>query len=269
MSKKRIIYILCPGHSGSTLMEYYLSTYNESIGIGEAYKAVRNFQNKEIGKLSEYDQNMIESNPFWREIFLRTKKFNSAKEQYIDMYKYLLKSDEFSEYHTIIDSTKNMEGLNILSKHFKDNLDVVIVYKDIRSWIISMIDTNIRKNRKIPIAFKYRLARKWWKTYNSYHKALNKMNLNYVDVSYDLFCLDHTKTANQLKDQLDLRGEPDLQNTNSINILGNRMKKEANTGLKISYDYRWMHRNEWNFMWMLVPSKIKKFNHNKVWNIDH
>lgn len=267
MRKKRIIYILCPGHSGSTLMEYYLSTYKNSIGIGEAYKAVQNFQNGEIKKLSEYDQHMIKNNPFWNEIFSRTERFKSTEKQYIDMYRYLLESDKFSGYQTIIDSSKNMEGLRTLTKYFKDITDVVVVYKDIRSWIVSMIDNSIRKDRKIPMAYKYRLARQWWKTYSSFHEGLKKMNMNYVDVSYDLFCLDHEKTANNMKDNLNLEGKADLKNTNSINILGNRMKKEANSGLKISYDYRWMYRNEWNFMWMLVPSKIKKFNNDQVWNI--
>lgn len=248
-------------------MEYYLSTYKNSIGIGEAYKAVKTFQNSSVGQLSEYDQNMVHSNPFWSEIFSRTDRFNNAEEHYIDMYKYLLESNEFSEYQTIIDSSKNLEGLQTLSKYYSDILDVVIVYKDIRSWIVSMIQTNIRKNRNIPIGYKYRLARKWWKTYNNYHVKLNKMDINYVDVSYDLFCLDHTKVENHIKKNLNLEGEPVLNKTNSINILGNRMKREANSGLKISYDYRWMQRNEWSLLWLLLPSKVKKFNRIRVWNI--
>ncbi|MCG2590670.1 hypothetical protein [Rhodohalobacter sulfatireducens] len=269
MSNKRIIYILCPGHSGSTLMEYYLSTYNKSIGIGEAYKAIRNFQNREIDKLSDYDQSMIETNPFWKEIHSRTGNFNSIEEQYVDMYHYILESEKFSDYQTIIDSSKTIDGLKILSKEFKDNLNVVIIYKDLRSWIISQIDNNRRKNRKMSLGYKYKSVLRWWRTYFFYHKRLKELGINYIDVSYDLFCLDQTKMELYLKENLDLEGKPDFQNTNSINILGNRMKKEANSGLKISYDYRWMHRSEWNFMWLLVPSKIKKMNRDKVWNIDH
>jgi len=93
------------------------------------------------------------------------------------------------------------------------------------------------------------------------------MNLNYIDVSYDLFCLDYANVEKHIKNNLHLEGVPDLNNTNSINILGNRMKKEANSGLKISYDYRWMYRDEWNLLWLLAPSKVKTFNRERVWNL--
>jgi hypothetical protein len=67
---------------------------------------------------------------------------------------------------------------------------------------------------------------------------------------------------------LKMDGEPDISSTNSLNVIGNRMKKEANLGLKIKYDYRWMHRNEWNLPWMMLPSKLKKYNYDHVWKTD-
>ena len=90
MSKKKIIYILCPGHSGSTLIEYYLSCYQKSIGIGEAYKAIAAFQKGEIDKLSEYDRKKIEETPFWQKMIQSAKNHKSTEEHYLAMYHYIL-----------------------------------------------------------------------------------------------------------------------------------------------------------------------------------
>jgi hypothetical protein len=265
MSNKRIIYILCPGHSGSTLIEYYLSCYPKSIGIGEAYKAIAAFQKGEIDRLSEYDRKKIEEIPFWQKMAQSAKKYNGTEEHYLEMYKYILTSDEFADYDIIIDSSKTMDGFKILEKHFGDILDVVLVFKDVRSWIISQIDNNIRKERKIPVGYAYRLVLKWYKSYYFLLKNLNKMQKRHTAISYDLFCLNQAVMENHIRESLQLPGKPDFSNTNSINILGNRMKKEANLGLEIKYDYRWMHRNEWNRPWIWLPGKFKRYNYDHVW----
>jgi hypothetical protein len=249
-------------------MEYYLSSYKNSIGIGEAYKAMRNFQNNGLQKLSEFDQSLIKTNRFWKEIYSRTSKFSNAEDQYLDMYKHLFDSSDFSEYETVIDSSKNLEGLRILSKKYHDCIEVLIIYKDVRSWIVSMVDNYKRKSRKIPFAFAYRLAWKWFKTYESYHKELKLMNINHHHISYDLFCINHEASQNNLKHSVRLKGEPNTRETNSINILGNRMKKEANKELIIRYDYRWLKRNEWEIPWFLLPPSIKKINNDYVWTSD-
>lgn len=265
MSNKKIIYILCPGHSGSTLIEYYLSCYQKSIGIGEAYKAITAFQKGEIERLSEYDRKKIDEVPFWQKMIQSAKNYSGIEEHYIEMYNYILSSDEFADYHTIIDSSKTIDGLKILEKHFGDILEVVVVFKDVRSWIISQIDNNRRKNRKIPVGYAYRLVWKWYKSYYFLEKNLNRLQRNHTAISYDLFCLNQPIIESHIKEGLQLNGEADLSNTNSINILGNRMKKEANLGLEIRYDYRWMHRNEWNLPWILLPGKIKRYNYDHVW----
>ena len=69
---------------------------------------------------------------------------------------------------------------------------------------------------------------------------------------------------NTSKKKLDLKSNPDLNKTNSINLLGNRMKKKAEVKLEIKYDYRWMYRSEWHMPWFLVPV-VKKVNKENVW----
>jgi hypothetical protein len=93
------------------------------------------------------------------------------------------------------------------------------------------------------------------------------MNVNYTIVPYDLFCLNGESVQSYLKDKFSLEGEADFTKTNSISILGNRMKKEANQELKISYDYRWTKRTEWNLPWLMLPPKLKRFNFKHVWQI--
>lgn len=267
MPKKKVIYVLCPGHSGSTLMEYYFSTYPGKIGIGEAYKAVRSFRNEGTESLSDYDRNTVNKSPFWKTVLSTSNEYESLDDQYRGLYAYIDKAEEFSKYDTIIDSSKSMSALRILHKQFGDNISVAVVIKDVRSWIISQYENNRRKNRKIPFGYNFRLIVKWYRTYFQILKNLDSMNIKYTMVPYDLFCLDINTVEEHLKEKFSLNGDADFSQTNSINILGNRMKKEANRQLKISYDYRWMKRNEWNFPWFLLPFRLKKFNHQHVWTI--
>ena len=268
MSKKRIVYILSPGHSGSTLIEYYLSCYQKSVGIGEAYKAIIAFHNRDLNRFSENDRKIINEIPFWQKMNESAENYESVEDHYLAMYQYIFSSDEFHEYDVIIDSSKDIKGLKILEKHYRDILDVVIVFKDIRSWAISQIDNNIRKKRKVPFGYKYRLFLRWFKTYYMLHRNMNRLNKSYVKVSYDLFCLNQEDSEKYLKKHLKMVGKPEISNTNSLNLIGNRMKNEANEGLKIKYDYRWMHRDEWNRPWCLLPSKLKNYNYDQVWKTD-
>ena len=267
MQNKRVIYILCPGHSGSTLLEYYFSTYPGKIGIGEAYKAVRSFRNEGTVSLSDYDRETVNKSPFWRHILNTTNTYDSLDEQYAGLYEYINKAEEFSQYDTVIDSSKSMAALRILKKQIGKNISVAVVVKDVRSWIVSQYENNYRKNRGIPFAYNFRLIVKWYRTYFQIRKNLNKMNIDYTMVPYDLFCLDRNTIENQLKEQFSLGGNADFTKTNSMNILGNRMKKEANRELKISYDYRWLKRSEWNIPWFFLPPGLKKFNYQYAWNL--
>lgn len=268
MSNKNIIYILCPGHSGSTLLEYYFSTYSGKIGIGEAYKAVRSFREEGTGSLTDYDRETVNKSSFWKHILSNTNQYGSLDEQYRGLYTYINDAEEFSQYDTIIDSSKSMEALRILHNEFGEDLSVAVVIKDVRSWIVSQYENNRRKNRKIPIAYNFRLIVKWYRMYFQIQKNLDAMKVKYTMVPYDLFCLDSESVEDHLKEHFYLSGNADFSRTNSINILGNRMKKEANRELKISYDYRWMKSNEWNLPWFLLPSRLKKFNYQNVWNIN-
>jgi hypothetical protein len=267
MQRKNIIYILCLGHSGSTLLEYYFSTYPGKIGIGEAYKAVRSFRKDGLKSISAYDRETINSTPFWKHVLSTTDQYDSLNSQYISIYKHLNESEEFSQYDTIIDSSKTMDALRILHKEFGDNVKVAVVIKDVRSWIISQYENNRRKNRKIPFAYNFRLITKWYRKNLKIQQDLDAMKINYTMVPYDLFCLNRQSVENTLKEQFSLDGDANFSKTNSINILGNRMKKEANLELKISYDYRWMQRNEWNLPWLFLPPKLKKFNFKHVWQV--
>jgi len=267
MHKKNIIYILCPGHSGSTLMEYYFSTYSGKIGIGEAYKAVRSFRAKGIDSLSEYDRKTIKETAFWKQVLETTENYSSLDHQYRALYEKIHHSEEFSQYDTIIDSSKSMSALRILHQEYANRVHVAVVIKDVRSWIVSQYENNRRKDRKVPFAYNFRLIAKWYRTYYQIQKNLDAMNVKYTMVPYDLFCLNRISVEDHLKEQFSLKGDPDFSNTKSINILGNRMKKEANHELKISYDYRWMKSNEWSTPWFLLPPNFKKFNYRHVWQL--
>ncbi|MCC5931458.1 MAG: hypothetical protein JJU28_19580 [Cyclobacteriaceae bacterium] len=264
MNKKKIVYILGLGHSGSTLIEYYLSSYKNCIGIGEAFKASFAFQEGNLDKFSEYDLERIEKVPLWNKMAKSAKEHENAEKQYLAIYDYILHSDEFSKYDLIIDSSKKLAGYKILSEHYGDQVYAIILYKDVRSWVISSIDTMKRKNRKVGLKTKYKLTTKWMRDYYLINRYLNNNNKQHFKISYDLFCLDYENVKNLFKKKLELNSEPDFLNTNSINLIGNRMKKKADIKLEIKYDYRWASRREWLLPWLLYPG-LKTMNKNNVW----
>jgi hypothetical protein len=265
MNDKRILFVLCPNHSGSTLMEYYLSSYPKSIGIGEAYNAVSCFRKRQLKGLSDYDRETIKRIPFWQYVLSLTDENAKLEDQYLRMYEHIYSSNFFSGYDTIIDSSKSMGALRILLEHYGDQVQVIVIYKDVRSWIISQFDNSRRKKRKIPFAYNMKLFLKWYRTYCKIERNLEIASKAFTRLSYDLFCLNRKTVEQKLQMELRLDGEPDFSNTNSINILGNRMKIESNRELVISYDYRWMHRGEWVLPWFILPSKFRQFNQKRVW----
>lgn len=267
MSKKNIIYILSTGHSGSTLLEYYFSTYPGKVGLGEAYNAIKNYRKDGTTSFSNYDKKTVEKSKFWKHIFNVTNEFNSLEEHYRYLYKYINTEGEFSQYDTIIDSSKSMEALKILHSEYGENLKVALVIKDVRSWIVSQIQNKIRKKRKIPFMFNFRLIREWYSVYNRRLKDLESLGINHTIISYDLFCLDNSNIEEYLKNNFNLVGDANYSKTNSINILGNRMKQDANIELKIKYDYRWMKQGDWFLPWILTPKTVKDFNGKYVWSL--
>jgi len=263
--KKKIIYILGLGHSGSTLIEYYLSSFKNCIGIGEAYKAAFAFQDGNFSRFSENDRERIKKIPFWQKMAESANQYESAEDHYISMYNYILNSGEFSEYNLIIDSSKKLDGFKVLSKHFGEQVMAIVLYKDLRAWMISSIDTRKRKNRPMSFGSNFRLCYRWYKEYFFINRYLRNSNNQYINLSYDLFCLDYESVNEQIKNELALETDPDFMKTNSINLLGNRMKKQADVKLEIRYDYRWMYRSEWHLPWIIIPA-VKKLNQKHVWN---
>ena len=261
---KKIIYILGLSHSGSTLIEYYLSSFEKSIGIGEAYKTMHAFQDGNFNRFSEFDRDRIKNISFWQKMADSAKEYKNAKEHYIAMYDYILNSEEFSKYDLIIDSSKKLEGYKILSENFGDQVTAIVLYRDLRAWIISSIETEKRKKRPNGFGSNFKYCFIWYKTHFFINRYLKKSNSKSFKLSYDLFCLDFENVNEYIKNKLDLNSNPDLKKTNSINILGNRMKKKAEVKLDIKYDYRWMYKSEWHLPWFLVPV-IKKVNKENVW----
>lgn len=266
LNNKKIIYIACPGHSGSTLIEYYLSSFKGCIGLGEVYRAINEFHKGNLNRFSDYDKKTIDEISFWQKQIKEVENFQSSKDQYTSLYNSFLESEDFSEYDIIVDSSKSLSGLKTLSQNFKDNLHVIVVYKDIRSWIISQHDNRVRKERPSKYADRFKDTYTWISNYRSFLKFIRFNNLPYTEISYDMFCLNSSSYRDHIIRELQMNGEPDFTQTNSINVLGNRMKKSSNVKLEISYDYRWLRRNEWLLPWLLLPPTFKNFNYQKVWD---
>jgi hypothetical protein len=246
----QVIYILSLGHSGSTLLEYHLSQLPNAIGLGELYHACALFSknNFKIENLEDYDQRVIDDCPFWKNLLhLGRSKNYCGNSMYQFVYDKVIER-HFLENEIIIDSSKSLDGLKELIELGKHDIQVVLLSKDVRSWVTSSIMTSKRKNRSIRRFEAWYLFKTWYSFYQSCEKYLIKNGIKHISLSYDSFCKDHEFEVFRLERFIQ-KPLPaffcETRSVNSINILGNRMRYNFDDNPKISYDTRWRSDHSW------------------------
>ncbi|MEZ4826787.1 MAG: sulfotransferase [Bacteroidia bacterium] len=235
-----IVYILGLGHSGSTFLQMVLSSHPQVVGMGEVAKLLKELESgveeKDIPLCSCGET--ISDCTVWGP--LREKISGSSRQEALDA---ILTAYESSfPGTTMVDASKSLDFLRkyYQSAHYPNHkIKVILVIRDIRSWLGSVKKTNIRKGRKHygNVYEGYR----WLNANLRNMRFLKQSGYEYKTVVYEDLVFRFDSVKDDLFRFMELPPAP-AEPRGSVyhDIYGNRMKNDPSRQGKIVYDHSWM-----------------------------
>jgi hypothetical protein len=230
------------GHSGSTIVQYLLSTPNGTMGLGE------------LSNLMNPQTDLWERNPscscgkplcecpVWKKA--RPDTHTCPKTNYKKLLEATL--EQQPEITHIVDTSKSLKDMRPwfeLQKggHIQDVI-VINLVKDVRGWSISDQNNRKRKGR----AWKPLLASMiHWFTYQLYvlfYLNKNRFHIKHITISYDKLVQNHSRDLEALFRFCWLGNKSDrkkLSDADVHDVTGNRLKNQPSTREHIVYDSQW------------------------------
>lgn len=261
----KILYILSLPHSGSTILDYYLSFHKDVLGLGEIYSILKNkrFSFEQTHSICSCGSDIVRCE-FWS--LFQEKRDKSVS--YLENYQTLLNLASKLGKSVIVDSSKDISHLEPIIPLFKDgqaDLHIVFLIRDARGWAKSI--TEIEKKRgKFPKPYFYWFYL-WYKRNKEMQEFLRKNKLKFIQISYEEFCFKPQESINKI---LKFAGLPlesfSLDNKPNTHIaFGNRVKKDSEKIKNILYDRRWQKDRWLRAVFFLLPY-IYFWNRKNVWN---
>jgi len=277
----QIVFIAGLSHIGSTLIDYTLGSNPGFVGLGEVYTALRPELNRINQEVYCSCGKMVDGCPFWGEAakYIRPKLNAPMGEKYLIILKVF--KDIFGEDRIMVDSSKSLDALKIVSSLPETDLKVINLIRDVRSWTISRLDIRKKSSqnftsdgfylRKLSYTYgwKVRILRwiipyitkrasyyflLWYYLNRQITDFLNAKGISFFRLGYDELGMDPGLMMSKVFQYLEVEhGNPDfcIENTKSHVLLGNPKKSDPKRRDKIMYDNRWMYRNE-----CLIPAAI-------------
>ncbi len=283
--KRRVVFIASSPHSGSTLLELLLCSHSKCVGLGESYQLV-DPDNPMIHRLDNQWCScgvLIEACDFWGHTIqeLRRQSGAGAREHY---ELFMRRFDEtYADERVLVDSSKAVAALALLSEIPNLDLRVLHLVKDVRAWTVSMQD-NYRRNvdyafsallKKRGLKGLYRYFRRnkfygfhdWYFTQKKIDHFVRHAQISSFHVGYEQLCLNPEAKIKEVCQFLELDYEEAMLSTihsHSHNVFGNRMRFQADKRDRISYDNRWFYKNDWLLPSILFPY-VMSYNKSRVY----
>jgi hypothetical protein len=282
----KVVCILGMVHSGTTVLDLVLGGHPRFVGLGE----LSAFVDSRRGDLGHLDtqlcscRRVLKDCPFWgpfsAELVRRSPTSESAR------YEMLLSAfgGHFGEDQVLVDSSKTVATVQAWTELVgKENVRVLLLVRDVRGWVTSMIDLDNRRGeygmRDLltrfhlggPKEFARRSVlnrfRQWYRGNRRLQEVLEQNAIGTFQLSYERLCLFPESTLDDLCRFLGV--QPVLQmlslrESGSHVVLGNRMKGENGTRQGVRYDGRWFTRREWILPAALLPA-VMRYNAREVY----
>jgi len=275
MSQK-LVYIAGAGHSGSTLLEMFVSGAPAHVGLGEIFQLVDR-RNTIIDNLDGHKCSCgaaVAECPYWSPIIAALRLIPREQEG----ARYTALADGFAQRFgpdaVLLDSSKTPEGLAAAVKSGAFDIRVLHLARDVRSWLVSQRKSHTRNgvatwqaNRErdglVKGTAKYARrtslaeARSWQKVNRAVEEVVAANALPSLPVSYERLCFDTAGMQREIEEFLGVKiaGYGDAQaRADNHSIFGNRMRFEPEKLREIRYDNGWMRDDTWLLPWTLSPS---------------
>jgi hypothetical protein len=271
---RRVVFIASLGHSGSTLLDLVLGGHTRVVGLGEVGRSV-------IPSGSEATDSPAPSCScgheardctFWGGVLRRLADEPGAADA--RRYEIVLEAfaDSFGADTVLVDSSKYLRWLRVLSTLGGVDLRVLFLVRDVRSFTISEID-NVARKRAAGQAYRgigpFAAFRRWHCENHKTHDFLAASALPVLTLGYEELCLAPERIVPQICRFLDLPHEPSmlaLERSASHVLRGNRMRHDSGRRT-VSYDPRWLVRNDWTLP-SLLCRRIMRSNRDWVYSND-
>jgi hypothetical protein len=263
-----MIFISSLSHSGSTLLDMILGGHSRFIGLGEIAEAVREERDEEFynEEWCSCGERMTECD-FWEEVVARFA--SNDKLSYIKKYNTVFDvfEDKYGKRYSPVDSSKYVKHLRTLLNNREQDVKVLYIIKDVRSYTISQIDNAKKKGIYTKKAHNpYKLSWNWYLGNKRIQHFVSKNRLRSLQIGYEELCLYPHMIISKICDFLDVPVEPSmlqLAKSGSHAVLGNRMRTQKKKRT-LRYDNRWFYRTEWLPSSFFFPN-IMRYNKENVY----
>ncbi|WP_338244234.1 hypothetical protein [Aurantiacibacter hainanensis] len=274
--RQRLVYIAGAGHSGSTLLEMFVSGAPAHVGLGEVFQLV-DWRNPIIDNLDGHRCSCgepVAQCPYWSPVIAALRDIPRDDEA----VRYRAIGDGFRQHFgddaVMLDSSKTAEGLGAAVASEAFDIRVLHLARDVRSWLVSQQKSYVRNgvatwsaNRrrdgfvKGTAKFVARMplvdARRWQSANSAVERIVAETALPSLPVSYERLCFDTDAVRREIESFLgtEIASYGDgAARADNHSIFGNRMRFEPEKLREIRYDNGWMRDNTWLLPWTMLPS---------------
>lgn len=267
MSPLKVIHISGLGRSGTTITDFILGSFPDTISLGETFPLIRDF-GAYWGQADDISCSCgasMRACPFWGEVGPSLIALDDIENRYGLLF------DRFSQLFpgkALVDSSGNADKRKrFVFKCLSDeriNLKSVFLARDVRGWVNSMKNADRRywhegtRRRWVP-TWVYFL--RWFQRNRAIKSFHERQKIPTLTLGYEPLVLAEAQTMGHLAGFLGFQGNTgiDLSRTESHVITGNRMRLAPQEREALSYDYSWMSKYQLSF-WMAAFPFVYRLN---------
>jgi hypothetical protein len=271
--QQKYLYIAGLGHSGSTVLATLLARHTDVVAVGEIPDPSNPDDHRNIHNVEERPctcgRNRLEC-PVWSAYLGEGMSVEQNGEGRLTSF---IRSKALAEYAGIVDSTKlnrHIPTLAALHRAEVADVHVILLMKDVRSWIDSMCRNRLRKGtRIIPLLSHMRIALSWYRANRRTLALLRTEGVQYHILGYEQLCRDPHGVLETLYKQTGLsidaermEGEPTMHM-----LYGNQARHDKRRIQNVTYDTRWME-NYWISLAVVLLPFVFLWNRRQVHRSD-
>lgn len=238
-----VLFNVGKGHSGSTILNLVLGRHPQIVSLGEVSTTLNNLE--ETNNLCTCGKNK-KGCPIWSKVLALDINI-TITEKYQKLIEIV--KEYYGQDAIIADSSKSLKSLKALDENFvKRNFYMLFLLKDIRSYLLSMIDLKEKHNKeKVKTRDIFRFILDWYYGNRKIKNYLRNKSLPHFQIGYEDFALNTPIVLKELTSNLFISYNNksfDSKSQDKIHIMhGNAMRHDNEKNQEIKYDYRWFYSN--------------------------